>query len=262
MSDLKKRITNLLRKLRVDENSVLFANGDTLNKKRVKKILKSRYAKDKVLHNLYSSFVKNGGKAKEFSSKEVVLTNPFTQENFIQVTQIDDVLHTIDGPMQLIHAEFYLIYKLTYDLDVGRAFYAYLSETDTEIFTTIEKFNDPEGNYKGVIDCQVYPNRQITTLDTKHQLNVYTPKTFGDILKKDNENILFDVLVLIKTKHSREVIYRGIKDNVTNYGLKTFHTEYEPLDNEHWDFNITALQETIQPLTRSLFPLDLKRQYS
>ena len=41
--------------------------------------------------------------------------------------------------------------KLTNDLDVGRAFYAYLSETDTEIFTTIEKFNVPEGKYKGVI---------------------------------------------------------------------------------------------------------------
>ena len=28
MSDLKKRITNLLTKLRVDKNSVLFAKGD------------------------------------------------------------------------------------------------------------------------------------------------------------------------------------------------------------------------------------------
>ena len=35
---LKKRITNLLTKLRVDENSALFAKGDTLIKKMVKKI--------------------------------------------------------------------------------------------------------------------------------------------------------------------------------------------------------------------------------
>ena len=41
--------------------------------------------------------------------------------------------------------EFYQIHKLAYDLDVGRAFYAYLSDTDTEIFTTIETFTDPEG---------------------------------------------------------------------------------------------------------------------
>ena len=82
---------------------MLFANSDTLNEKRVKKILKSRYAKDKVLYNLYSSFVKNGGKAKEFSSKKVVLTTSFIQEK--SVTQRDDMLHTIDGPMQLIHAD-------------------------------------------------------------------------------------------------------------------------------------------------------------
>ena len=51
--------------------------------------------------------------------------------------------------------EFYQIHKLTYDLDLGRAFYAYLSEVDTEIFIIIEKFNDPEGKCKGVIDYQV-----------------------------------------------------------------------------------------------------------
>ena len=93
MSDLKKRITNLLTKLRVEENSVLFAKGDLLNKKTVKKISKSRYAKDKVLYNLYSSFVKSRGKASEFSSKKVVLT------------QRGDMLHTIDKPMHLIHAD-------------------------------------------------------------------------------------------------------------------------------------------------------------
>ena len=64
MADLKQRITNLLTKLRVNENNVLFAKGDILNEKTVKKISKSRYAKDKVLYNLYSSFVKNGRKVK------------------------------------------------------------------------------------------------------------------------------------------------------------------------------------------------------
>ena len=100
-------------------------------------------------------------------------------------------------------------------------------------------------------------NGQITTLDTRNQFSVYIPKTFGDILKKDNDNTLFDMLVLIKTKHLREVIYREMKDNVTNYRLKSFHTEYKHLDSEYWDLNIKALQGTIQPLTRLLFPLDL-----
>ena len=112
-----------------------------------------------------------------------------------------------------------------------------------------------------VIDYRVYffidPDGRITTLGTRNQLNVYIPKTFGDILKKDKDSILFDVLVLIKTKYLRKVIYRGIKDNITNYTLKYFHTECEQLDNEHWDLNIKALQGTTQPLTRSLFSLDL-----
>ena len=48
-----------------------------------------------------------------------------------------------------------------------------------------------------------------------------------------------------------------MKDNVTNYGLKSFHSEYEHLDNEYWDLNIKSFQGNIQPLTRSSFPLDL-----
>ena len=107
----------------------------------------------------------------------------------------------------------------------------------TEIYTTIEKSNDTEGKYKGVIDYRVYfivnPDGQITTLDTRNHLNVYIPKIFGDILKKDNVSTLFDMLVSIITKHSKEVIYRGIKDNITNYGLKPFPTEYEYLDHEY-----------------------------
>ena len=81
---------------------MLFAKGDRLNEKTVRKISKSRYAKDNDLYNLYSSFVKYGRKAKKFSSKKVALTTPFKQKK--SVTQRGDMLHKIDGPMQLIHA--------------------------------------------------------------------------------------------------------------------------------------------------------------
>ena len=111
---------------------------------------------------------------------------------------------------------------MTYGLDVGRAFYAYISEADMEILTTIEKFNDRESKCKGVIDYQVYfivnPDGWITNVNTRNQLNVYIPKTFEDILKKDNDSTLFEVLLLIITKHLREVIYRRMKDNLSNYG--------------------------------------------
>ena len=45
MSNLEKRLGNLLKKLRVDENSILFAKGDELNEKTVNKLAKSRYDK-------------------------------------------------------------------------------------------------------------------------------------------------------------------------------------------------------------------------
>ena len=89
---------------------MLFAKGDTLNEKTIKKISKSRYAKDKVLYNLYSRFVKNGGKTKEFSNKKVVLTKPFIHDK--SVTQRGEMLHTTDGTMQLIHADLHFFSKL------------------------------------------------------------------------------------------------------------------------------------------------------
>ena len=103
MSNLNKRISNLLTKLSVDEKSVLFAKGETLDNKTIKKISKSSYVKDKVLLNLYNEFVKNGGKTSDFKDKKVVVNTPFTQEK--SVTQRGDMLHTIDSPMQLIHAD-------------------------------------------------------------------------------------------------------------------------------------------------------------
>ena len=101
MSNLNKRIRNLLTKLRVDEKSVLLAKGETLDNKTIKKILKSSYVKDKVLLNLYNEFVKNGRKMSDFKDKKVIINTPFTQEK--SVTQRRDMLHIIDGLMQLIH---------------------------------------------------------------------------------------------------------------------------------------------------------------
>ena len=46
------------------------------------------------------------------------------------------------------YLKFYLKHNLTYNPNVGPAFYAYISEVDTEVFTTIEKFDDPQGTHK------------------------------------------------------------------------------------------------------------------
>ena len=102
MSNLEKRLGNLLKKLRVYENSVLFAKGDELNEKTVIKLAKSRYDKDTVLLNLYREFLKNDRKIKELKTK-VVINTPFVQER--AVTQRGVMLHTIDGPMQFVHAD-------------------------------------------------------------------------------------------------------------------------------------------------------------
>ena len=69
----------------------------------MKKILKSSYVKDKVLLNVYNKFVKNGGKMSDFKDKKVNINIPFTKEKL--VTQKGDILHTIDGPMQLIQVD-------------------------------------------------------------------------------------------------------------------------------------------------------------
>ena len=62
MPNFGKRVNNLLTKLRVDENSILFAKGETLDDKTVKNISKSKYSKNIVLYNLYKEYIKNGGK--------------------------------------------------------------------------------------------------------------------------------------------------------------------------------------------------------
>ena len=48
MENLKKKINNLLNKLRLDEQSILFAKGKGINEKLEK------YLKDKVLFNFYN----------------------------------------------------------------------------------------------------------------------------------------------------------------------------------------------------------------
>ena len=97
MSNLNKRISNLLAKLRVDEKSVLFAKGETLDNKTIKEISKNSYVKDKVLLNPYNKLVKNGGNTSDFKDKKVIINTPFTQEK--SVTQRGDMLQTINGPM-------------------------------------------------------------------------------------------------------------------------------------------------------------------
>ena len=52
--------------------------------------------------------------------------------------------------------EFYQIHKYTFGLHAGRAFHSYLSAADTEIFTTYEKFTDPNGPYKSISDYNIY----------------------------------------------------------------------------------------------------------
>ena len=52
--------------------------------------------------------------------------------------------------------EFYQIHKYTFGLHAERAFHSYLSAADTEIFTTYEKFTDPNGPYKSISDYNIY----------------------------------------------------------------------------------------------------------
>ena len=103
MSNFGKRVNSLLTKLRVDENSILFAKGENLDDKTVKEISKSNYSKDIVLYNLYKEYIKTRGKKEDFKTKKIVINTPFVQER--NSTQRGDMFHTINGPIQLIHAD-------------------------------------------------------------------------------------------------------------------------------------------------------------
>ena len=66
--------------------------------------------------------------------------------------------------------EFYQNYN-TFNIDVGRSFYAYMAENNTEIFTTFQKFTDPNRKcahsqgYNKSIYFMVLNTRHITSLD-------------------------------------------------------------------------------------------------
>ena len=77
MSNFGKCVNNLLTKLKVDENSILFAKRETLEDKTVKKLSKSKYSKNIVLHNLYKEYIKNGAKKEDFKTKKIVINTPF-----------------------------------------------------------------------------------------------------------------------------------------------------------------------------------------
>ena len=160
--------------------------------------------------------------------------------------------------------EFYQIHKQTYALNIGNAFHVFLTENETEIFTTFEKYNDINGPYKGVFDYRVYflvhKNGQINTLKSPTRLNVYIPETFGKVLKRDNDKILFDVLVKHEQTYDRETIFTGMRENVQRYRLKAFYTEYNNLDTNYWSLTIDSLQGTTQPLERSLFAIRIIKE--
>ena len=90
--------------------------------------------------------------------------------------------------------EFYQIHKTNYNSDVGVAFHDYLSKNDTEMFTTFEKFTDPNGKYNGVFNHTIYflvkKIGHVITLRTDQNLWDYILKTFADVLKKDNDKVI------------------------------------------------------------------------
>ena len=83
VENLKKKINNLLNRLRLDERSILFAKGNGISKKNLKSISKSNYVKDKVLFNFYNDFIEEGGKIENLAKTNVVINTPFLQEKSV-----------------------------------------------------------------------------------------------------------------------------------------------------------------------------------
>ena len=91
-------------------------------------------------------------------------------------------------------------------------------------------------------------------------MNVYIPETFDKVLKRENDKILFDVLVKHEQTYDRETTFTGMSGNVQSYALKAFCTEYDNLDASYWSLAIDSLRGTTQPLNRSLFPIRIIRE--
>ena len=106
----------------------------------------------------------------------------------------------------------------------------------------------------------MHKNGEINTLKSPTRLNVYIPETFGKVLKRDNDTILFDVLVKHEEIYDRKTIFTGMSKNIQRSGLKAFYTEYDNLDANYWSLAIDSLRGTTQPLNGSLFPIRIIRE--
>ena len=119
------------------------------------------------------------------------------------------------------------------------------------MFTTFDKFTDPNGKYKGVFYHTIYflvkKTGHVITLRTDQNLWVYIPITFADVLKKDNNKVIFDLSITTLAKEDRETIWNGMKGNVVHYGLKPFPTRYKYLDNEYLNIDLACIQGSNQP---------------
>ena len=69
----------------------------------MKILSKSNYIKDKVLFSFYNDFIKVSEKIENLAKINVVINIPFLQEK--SVAQKGDMLHTIDGPMELVQTD-------------------------------------------------------------------------------------------------------------------------------------------------------------
>ena len=72
-SNLQKRVTNLVNKLRVDENSLLFGKSNETSSKLEKNLKDSKYEKDKVFLELMTNLQKSGKKLEI----ETVINTPY-----------------------------------------------------------------------------------------------------------------------------------------------------------------------------------------
>ena len=104
----------------------------------------------------------------------------------------------------------------------------------------------------------VHENSYVTTLKTENHLNIYITKTFGTILKKGNDPVLFDTLLTVLGTNDRERIYSGMKNDVLHYGLKSFYSDYEYLGDFYWLVKVNNTG-SIEPPIRAMVPHKLIR---
>ena len=192
MVDEQKQAKNLFKKLVNDQNSV-FYSSDKITKTLLNKGRKSSYEKDKVFYRIFN-LIEDKDVIYDTDKPKLPFYTPFIE----QKKDIDrsSSLYTIDGPMQLFHADVaYLQFFSKSAVDPKYALvcvdlfsskiYVYTMKKKSNLAQKMELFYkeiEQKRNQKEKMRLQVdleFQQNEIKKLNEKYNVEMFSTKTRG-----------------------------------------------------------------------------------